>query len=70
MNTRVAIPDDMTVNDVIRRWPETVAIFNRFGIDACCGGTVPLREAALRDGADPDELLEQVARVVAAAEAP
>lgn len=70
MNTRVAIPDDMTVNDVIRRWPETVAIFNRFGIDACCGGAVPLREAALRDGADPDELLEQVARVVAAAEAP
>ncbi|MBX6364666.1 MAG: DUF542 domain-containing protein [Gemmatimonadetes bacterium] len=64
------MPDDITVNDVIRRWPETVAIFNRFGIDACCGGAVPLREAALRDGADPDELLEEVARVVAEAEAP
>lgn len=70
MSTRVEIPDDITVNDVIRRWPETVAIFNRFGIDACCGGAVPLREAALRDGADPDELLEEVARVVAEAEAP
>ena len=46
-----------TVNDVIARHPETVAIFNACGIDACCGGAVPIEEAARRDGAEPDALL-------------
>jgi iron-sulfur cluster repair protein YtfE (RIC family) len=53
-----------TVNDLIARHPETVAVFNHFGIDACCGGAVPVREAALRDGADPDALLAALAEVV------
>ncbi|HET9983786.1 MAG TPA: DUF542 domain-containing protein [Longimicrobiales bacterium] len=70
MNTRVAIPEELTVNEVIRQWPATVAVFNLFGIDACCGGAVPVREAARRDGADPDELLDELGRAVAAAEAP
>ena len=46
-----------TVNDVIARYPATVAVFNRFGIDACCGGAVPVREAAVRDGVDLTDLL-------------
>ncbi len=50
------LPADLTVNEVIRLWPDTVAIFNRFGIDACCGGAVTVRIAALRDGADPGAL--------------
>lgn len=70
MNTRVAIPEELTVNEVIRQWPATVAVFNLFGIDACCGGAAPVREAALRDGADPDELLDELGRAVAATEAP
>jgi regulator of cell morphogenesis and NO signaling len=53
-----------TVNDLIARFPDTVATFNAFGIDACCGGAVPVREAALRDGADPDALLAALAEVV------
>lgn len=54
MQTRTI--DGMTVNDVIRRFPETVEVFNRFGIDACCGGAVPVEEAAARDGAEPEAL--------------
>lgn len=45
-----------TVNEIIRQWPATVEVFNRFGIDACCGGAVPPAEAAARDGADPQAL--------------
>lgn len=45
------------VNEVIRTHPETVEVFNRFGIDACCGGAAPVRAAAVRDGADPHALL-------------
>jgi iron-sulfur cluster repair protein YtfE (RIC family) len=54
----LAILDDMSVNAVIQAFPATVAVFNEFGIDACCGGAAPIREAAIRDGANPDMLLE------------
>ena len=55
-----SIPEEITVNEAIRRYPGTVAVFNAFGIDACCGGAAPLAEAAERDGADPRALLEAV----------
>jgi iron-sulfur cluster repair protein YtfE (RIC family) len=45
------------VNDVIQSHPATTNAFNEFGIDACCGGAVSVRDAALRDGADPTALL-------------
>ena len=48
----------MTVNDVLQRFPETVSVFNSFGIDACCGGAASLEEAAHRDGADLVALLD------------
>ena len=57
----------LTVNDAIRLHPATVAVFNDYGIDACCGGAVPIREAAGRDGADPDALIEALAAAVEAA---
>lgn len=59
-----SIPSDTTVNDAVRRWPGTVNVFNRFGIDACCGGATPIREAAVRDGADPEQVLDAVLRVI------
>jgi regulator of cell morphogenesis and NO signaling len=47
----------LTVNEIIRRYPASIAIFNRFSIDACCGGGVSVREAAIRDGVDPEVLI-------------
>lgn len=47
---------EATVNEVIRSHPATVEVFNRYGIDACCGGAASVRAAALRDGADPETL--------------
>jgi iron-sulfur cluster repair protein YtfE (RIC family) len=46
-----------TVNELVMRYPATIAVFNRFGIDSCCGGAVPIADAARRDGADVDALL-------------
>jgi iron-sulfur cluster repair protein YtfE (RIC family) len=60
------IDADLTVNEAIRRVPATVAVFNDFGIDACCGGAAPLAEAAMRDGADPVALLDALRAVAAA----
>ncbi|HEY8376267.1 MAG TPA: DUF542 domain-containing protein [Nannocystis sp.] len=57
MKPEERIPATMTVNEAIRLYPETVAVFNAFNIDACCGGAATIEEAARRDGANPEELL-------------
>ena len=54
----------LTVNEAIRRYPATVEIFNRYGIDACCGGAAPVLEAAVRDGADPDALANELKQAI------
>ena len=53
-----------TVNDVIRRWPRTVEVFSRFGIDSCCGGGLPAEEAAARHGIDPEHLKAELDAVI------
>ena len=52
------IDPDWTVNDTLRIFPATVAVFDRFGIDACCGGAASIAAAARRDGADLVALIE------------
>lgn len=51
------IEQSSIVNKTLRQYPETTAVFNQFGIDACCGGAASINDAAIRDGADPQALL-------------
>jgi regulator of cell morphogenesis and NO signaling len=46
------------VNEIVARYPNTIPVFNRFGIDSCCGGGIPLLDAARRDGAEVEALLQ------------
>lgn len=43
---------DASIDAVLRDHPATVAVFNAFGVDACCGGARSLRAAAQEDGVD------------------
>jgi iron-sulfur cluster repair protein YtfE (RIC family) len=45
-----------TVNATMARWPATMAVFNRFGVDTCCGGGSSVEDAARRDGVDAPAL--------------
>jgi iron-sulfur cluster repair protein YtfE (RIC family) len=47
----------MSVNEAVRLYPATVAVFARAGIDACCGGSLPIEEAATRHGIELRALL-------------
>ena len=50
----------MTVNQVIERFPGTLPVFDRHGIDSCCGGALPLASAAERHGIQPGELVDEL----------
>lgn len=56
-----------SVNETIARYPSTIAVFNRFGVDTCCGGGAAIQEAAYRDGIDREMLLEALRQAVASA---
>jgi uncharacterized protein YeaO (DUF488 family) len=46
----------LAVNEIVRRHPATKAVFQRFGVDTCCGGVVSVDEAVRRDGIDREAL--------------
>jgi iron-sulfur cluster repair protein YtfE (RIC family) len=53
----LTIDRSATVNEILVQYPATVAVFNSFGIDACCGGDAELAEAAQRDGVNVTQLI-------------
>ena len=53
-----SIDTTVAVNEMVARHPETMPVFNRFGLDTCCGGGAPIAEAARRDGVNLDELVK------------
>lgn len=57
MSDVIQLDPSLTINEIVARYPETIAVFNRFGMDTCCGGGVPVEEAARRDGLDVDQIL-------------
>ena len=67
MSVATSLDRTLSVNAIVARWPQTIPVFNQFGIDSCCGGGAPLDEAARRDGADAEALYAALRRVVAGA---
>lgn len=57
---RAAIGPETTINEAILALPEAVAVFDGFGLDACCGGGLSIAEAARRHGLDVAEVLDAV----------
>ena len=62
-----SIDTSVAVNEMVARHPETMPLFNRFGLDTCCGGGAPIAEAARRDGVNLDELVKALSDALNAA---
>jgi len=60
MTTKTPISPAMTVNTAILLHPRTVAVFEAYGIDSCCGGALPIEEVARRHGLDLDALMAEL----------
>lgn len=57
MENKNVITERDIVNEVILRYPETVAVFNAFSVDSCCGGGVSIEKSAARDKINMHQLL-------------
>ena len=58
MDTRHSpIDTTLSVNEIIRRYPASLAVLNAAGIDTCCGGAESLAVAARNSGADLERLV-------------
>lgn len=50
-----------TVGDLVTERPSRSRVFEKYGIDFCCGGKLPLAEACRNSGVDASEVLEALA---------
>ena len=57
---------DMTVNAIVQESPETLPVFQSYGIDTCCGGALPVGEVAVKHKLDSEKLLKDLQYAVAA----
>ena len=46
------ITEDMIINDVVAKHPESMKIFNRHKVDSCCGGAASIKDTAAMNSAD------------------
>jgi regulator of cell morphogenesis and NO signaling len=58
MTTNVTTFDvNETLNEIVAREPRVLGVLQRYGLDTCCGGALPLATAAQHHGLDINELL-------------
>ncbi len=58
------ITEDMTINDVINKYPETMKVFSQFKVDSCCGGGQSIATTAAVSNANIPELIEALNRAI------
>jgi len=57
LHTAVTITAEDSLNAIVARYPQTLPVLQRLGLDTCCGGALPLRTAAQHHDLDPAEVL-------------
>lgn len=51
---------ERTVGQIAAQYPASVRIFEKYGIDFCCGGKIPVSDAFSRKGLDPAALVAEM----------
>lgn len=60
----------MTVNDILRNYPEAAPVVAHYGIDSCCGGGHPLAMICQHHGLDLARILDDLDRVISEKRSP
>ena len=56
----------LSVNVILTIFPSTHAVFNRFGLDTCCGGALSVADAARAADVDAEALCGALTDAIAA----
>lgn len=56
-----ALSADQPIGQIAVQWPGATAVFRRLKLDFCCGGQVPLAQAAAARGLDVQDILAELA---------
>ena len=56
----MTITADKTVREIAVEYPATIRVFERFGIDYCCGGRKPLEQACEELQLSTDQVREKL----------
>ncbi|MBW7932661.1 MAG: DUF542 domain-containing protein [Gemmatimonadaceae bacterium] len=59
-STAAAITPEMTLNEITLAVPAALEVFNRYGLDSCCGGAKTLALVCERHALDLDTLLKEL----------
>lgn len=54
----------MTINEVIKKYPETMKVFNKHKVDSCCGGAESIATTAAVSNSDIPKLMADLNAVV------
>ncbi len=60
-----ALSTEMTVNEIVQRYPVSVTVFKAFGIDTCWGGALPLETVLQKHQLEASGVLEALQDVIA-----
>ncbi len=58
------ITKDMTINDVVKKHPESLRVFNDFKVDSCCGGAESIATTAAVSNVNIPELMEALNKAI------
>lgn len=53
----ITLTTEDTLNAIVARYPQALPVLQRFGLDTCCGGALPLHTAAQHHGLDLSEVV-------------
>ena len=61
--TDAPLSGDLTLNEITSTVPRALEVFNRYGLDSCCGGAKPLGLVCERHGLDLEKVLGDIQSV-------
>ena len=62
--TDAPLSGELTLNEIAATVPRALEVFNRYGLDSCCGGAKPLGLVCEKHGLDLEQVLGDVRSVV------
>lgn len=54
------ITEDMIINEVVRKYPKTMKVFNQHKVDSCCGGGESIALTAAVSNANVPALIKDL----------